>query len=83
MRLALFILVLVAATAPAPADPNCRSPPPVFHCGDWHRDDEGRLTSTKPNAAGLIELGANFYLGDHTIIDGIDYTEALQKQCGR
>ena len=38
--------------------------------------------SVRPVAAGLIELGANAYLGDNTIIDGIDYTEALYAQCG-
>lgn len=83
MRLALLIPVLITASASADAETGCRSPPPVFHCGDWHHDSAGRLSSTRRVAAGLIEVGANTYLGDHTIIDGIDYAEALQKQRGR
>ncbi len=83
MRFALLIAVLAAATSSRAAELLCRSPPPVFHCEDWHRDGAGRLASSRPVTAGLIEIGANSYLGDHTIIDGIDYAEALQKQCGR
>lgn len=81
-RLAALLPLLIAQTVSA-AESDCRSPAPVFHCEDWRRDGEDRLVSTRPVAAGLIEIGANGYLGDHTIIDGIDYTEALREQCGR
>ena len=82
IRLAALVPCLIACSVPAVAEEGCRSPP-MFNCADWHRDSAGRLASTKPVSAGLIEVSANTYLGDHTIIDGIDYAEALQKQCGR
>lgn len=83
IRLAALLPILIAHAASAAAEGDCRSPAPVFHCEDWRRDGAGRLVSVRPVAAGLIEIGANGYLGDHTIIDGIDYTEALREQCGR
>lgn len=82
LRLAVLVLFLAASAVSAAAESQCPSPRPVYRCEDWRRNITGRLVSVRPVAAGLIEIGANGYLGDNTIIDGIDYTEALYEQCG-
>lgn len=79
------MLALGATALPAPtasAEEKCRNPPPVFDCNDWRKSSSGRLVAKRDLTAGLLGMTEGSYIGTHTMIDGLDYSEALRKQCG-
>ena len=80
-----WIVLLAVSTMCMPlarARETCINPPPSFDCTQWHRDDDGRLVTIKALTAGLLGLQKNAYIGDNTMIGGLDYSAALERQCG-
>ncbi len=81
LLLAATALVLCPG-ASSLADERCAYPPPVIHCEDWRRGENGLLIAKKDLVIGLMQIEKGHYIGGGIRIAGYDYGALLRRQCG-
>lgn len=81
-RLLLAGIAVLHPVAGSRADERCGShPPPVFHCEDWRRDEDGLLIARRTMVVGLMQVTQGHYIGGGIRIAGHDYGDLLRRQC--
>ena len=80
-RLLLAAAAVLFSGVGSLADERCAYPPPVFHCEDWRRNEDGLLVARKTLVVGLMQVDAHSYIGGGIRIAGYDYGDLLRRQC--
>ena len=75
------VALMLCSAVGSLADERCEYPPPLIHCEDWFKDEDGFVIARRTLVVGLMRVEKDHYIGGGIRIAGYDYGGLLKRQC--